>query len=214
MNDLWEITFGGGYQATSRGQSSCKNHIYLKRRMKFILSLLSVVSLVAAQTCSFSDPTNGNQYNNLNQATGNTDVQISHNDWAFYLNLCTPVKATACGNNAGICQTWNNGEGHASLGAANTLTFSSLMGSCGIEHENHDWPGFDLAEPVPAASAAACCTLCKSQWSQANAYVFSPNTRNCWCKNVDTDVEPGPAGDRVYGMIGIISLLEESYMYM
>jgi len=105
--------------------------------MKFHIGLVAFlvvccVEVILGQTpigCTWTNPSTGTSYD-ISGLLSSNDYKIEYappdtkkNIW---LNLCRPVIYNLCGSNIAACQQWDpaNRNGQASLGIANTMSFS------------------------------------------------------------------------------------------
>jgi len=106
-----------------------------KALVLLLLQLSAVVITVTGQdiTCDWIDPATKIHYDLSPLKSPGLDYSFvppsTGQPITYYINVCTPVVKTTCGNGVAACQTWNGGD--ASLGQATTLQLGPITGFTG-----------------------------------------------------------------------------------
>jgi len=98
-----------------------------------LITCLGLNSYVQSQGCTWTSPS-GDNYD-LSQLAQATDIKIPkctypNQGWDIYINACKSVTLGGCPTGPAACQNW--GSGQASMGQADTITFSALSSGKGV----------------------------------------------------------------------------------
>ena len=97
-----------------------------------LVILCVLLSYALGQSCSWTDPNTGQQYDLSPLKNDNQDYYIPKGSapgvtWDIWLNMCRPVVKPDCGPQAAGCQRWDPNTGKASLGLVSSLTFQTAQ---------------------------------------------------------------------------------------